>query len=400
LDYKVTENWILSRLPSYQAIGKKAYNPGLNNVVKFVSTLNLPFNSLNFIHVGGTNGKGSTSSYISSILQESGYQVGVFSSPHFFDFRERIKINNQKISKSFIVDFVNKNKSLIKELELSFFELSFCISLAYFVHNGVDYGVIEVGLGGRLDATNIINPLISVITNISYDHTDILGNKLDMIASEKSGIFKKNSTIIIGERNDAVDEIFINKANEVSSKIKFVTDYNDQKQYSSVNYLNTNIKTAIYTCRALDNENVDNNSIMAGISNIDKNCHLIGRWSTISENPKVIFDAAHNQAGFKIISSQLEKVSYNKLHVILSFIKGKNIKELIAELPSDSKIYYTSLNMDRGMKLNELIQNVGRNIIFDENAKRLLEAVKKDCTDKDLILITGSNFIAKNIYEK
>ena len=168
MDYNNTENWILSRLPSYQAIGKKAYNPGLNNVIEFVSFLNLPIDTLNLVHVGGTNGKGSTSSYISSILQESNYQVGIFSSPHFLDFRERIKINNQKIKKSFIVDFVNKYKSLIEELELSFFELSFCISLAYFIHNDVDYGVIEVGLGGRLDATNIINPLISVITNISY----------------------------------------------------------------------------------------------------------------------------------------------------------------------------------------------------------------------------------------
>jgi len=400
LDYKTTENWVLNRLPSYQAIGKKAYNPGLNNVIKFVSILNLPINRLKFIHVGGTNGKGSTSSYISSILQESNYKIGIFSSPHFFDFRERIKINNHKIKKSFIVDFVNKNKGIIEELELSFFELSFCISLSYFIDNGVDYAVVEVGLGGRLDATNIINPLISVITNISYDHTDILGNTLEMIAAEKAGIFKKNSKIIIGERNDLVDEIFIKKAKEVSSKITFISDYNDQKQYSSVNYLNTNIKTAIYTCRELNVENVNNNSIMAGISNINKNCQLIGRWSTISENPKVIFDAAHNLAGFKIISSQLKKVNYNRLHVILSFIKGKNIKELISELPVNSKFYYTSLNMERGMTFNEICQHVGRNIIFDENARRLLELVKSNCTDQDLILITGSNFIAKNIYEE
>ena len=400
MDYKTTENWVLNRLPSYQAIGKKAYNPGLNNVIKFVSILNLPIDRLKFIHVGGTNGKGSTSSYISSILQESNYQVGIFTSPHFFDFRERIRINNQKIRKSFIIDFVNKNKSTIEELELSFFELSFCISLSYFIDNGVDYAVVEVGLGGRLDATNIINPLISVITNISYDHTDILGDTLEMIALEKAGIFKTNSKIIIGERNKVVDEIFTKKAKEVSSEITFVSDYNDQKQYSSVNYLNTNIKTAIYTCRALNLENVDNNSIMAGISNINKNCQLIGRWSTISENPKVIFDAAHNLAGFKIISSQLEKVNYNKLHVILTFIKGKNIKELISELPADSKFYYTSLNMERGMTFNEICQHVGRNIIFDEKARRLLELVKSNCTDQDLILITGSNFIAKNIYEE
>tara|TARA_B100000886_G_scaffold8028_1_gene5143 strand:- start:2515 stop:3717 length:1203 start_codon:yes stop_codon:yes gene_type:complete len=400
LKYKNTENWVLNRLPSYQAIGKKAYNPGLNSVLKFVSILDLPLEKLNLIHVGGTNGKGSTSSYISSILQESNYKVGIFSSPHFFDFRERIKINNQKIKKTFIVDFVNENKSAIEELELSFFELSFCISLAYFIENEVDYGVIEVGLGGRLDATNIINPLISVITNISYDHTDILGNTLEMIAIEKAGIFKKNSKIIIGERNNTVDKIFIKKAEEISSKIKFVSDFNDQNQYSSVNYLNTNIKTAIYTCKALNLDNINNNSIMSGISNINKNCYIMGRWSTMSESPKVIFDAAHNLAGFKTISSQLKKVTYNKLHVILGFTKGKNIKELIAELPADSNIYFTSLKMDRSMTLNEITQNVGINIIFDHNAKRLLEAVKMDSTDKDLILITGSNFIAKNIYEK
>ena len=313
---------------------------------------------------------------------------------------ERIKINNEKIKKTFIVDFVNENKSEIEELELSFFELSFCISLAYFINNEVDYGIIEVGLGGRLDATNIINPLISVITNISYDHTDILGDTLEMIAKEKAGIFKKNSKIIIGERNSTVDEIFIKKAEEISSKITFVSDYNDQKEYSNVNYLNNNIKTAIYTCKALNLDNINNNSILSGISNINKNCYLIGRWSSISENPKVIFDAAHNLAGFKIISSQLKKVTYNKLHVILGFVKGKNIKELIAELPADSNIYYTSLKMERGMTLNEIRRNVGGNIIFDDNTKRLIEVVKMDCTDKDLILITGSNFIAKNIHEK
>ena len=400
MDYKNTENWVLSRLPSYQAIGKKAYNPGLNNVLKFLSILGLPLENLNLIHVGGTNGKGSTSSYISSILQESNYKVGMFSSPHFFDFRERIKINNQKIRKNFIVDFVNENKSEIEELELSFFELSFCISLAYFIDNEVDYGIIEVGLGGRLDATNIINPLISVITNISYDHTDILGDTLEMIAAEKAGIFKKNSKIIIGERNNIVDEIFIKKAEEISSKITFVSDYNDQKEYSNVNYLNNNIKTAIYTCKALNLDNINNNSIISGISNINKNCYLIGRWSSISESPKVIFDAAHNLAGFKIISSQLKKVTYNKLHIILGFVKGKNIKELIAELPADSNIYYTSLKMERGMTQNEIRRNVGGNIIFDDNTKRLIEVIKMDCTDKDLILITGSNFIAKNIYEK
>ena len=397
MDYSKTEDWILTRLPSYQAIGKKAYNSGLNNVVKFISVLELSLDSLKLIHVGGTNGKGSTSAYISSILQESKYKVGIFTSPHFFDFRERIKINNKMIEKSFIVDFINDNKNLIEKLELSFFELSFCISLAYFIKSKVDYSIIEVGLGGRLDATNIIDPLISVITNISYDRTDILGDTLEEIANEKAGIFKKNSKIIIGERNKIVDEVFIKKAKEVSSLITFVPDLNDQENYSTVNYLNTNIKTAVHTCRALNLNNVDNDSILSGISNINKNSQLIGRWTTVSNNPKIIFDAAHNLAGFKSISSELDKLKYNQLHIILAFIKGKNISELISTLPLNSNIYYTSINMERGMTQSEIIQNVGRSIIFDENPKRLLDTVKGHCSDQDVILITGSNFIAKSI---
>ncbi len=397
MDYKNIEDWILSRLPSYQAIGKKAYNPGLNNVIKFTSAIELSLDRLNFIHVGGTNGKGSTSAYISSILQESKYKVGIFTSPHFYDFRERIKINNKKIKKSFVVDFINKNKKHIEKLELSFFELSFCISLSYFIKSKVDYSIIEVGLGGRLDATNIINPLISVITNISYDHTDILGDTLEKIAYEKAGIFKKNSKIIIGERNKIVDEIFVEKAKEVSSSITFVPDLNNERSYSSVNYLNTNIKTAIQTCKSLNLKSVNNNTILAGISNINENSQLIGRWTTISNDPKIIFDAAHNLSGFESLSSQLKKTKYNQLHIILAFIKGKKINELISKLPSNSNIYFTSINMERGMDFNEIIQNVGRSIIFDNNPRRLLDTVKMGCSDQDLILITGSNFIAKSI---
>ena len=218
-----------------------------------------------------------------------------------------------------------------------------------------------------------------------------------MIANEKAGIIKKNSKIIIGERNDIVDEIFIQKAEEVSSSITFVPDYDDKKIYSNVNYLNSNIKTAIHTCNALNLSNVNNNSILAGISNINKNSQLIGKWTTISNDPKIIFDSAHNLAGFKSISSQLNNVDFDKLCIILAFIKGKNIKELIDEFPVNTNFYYTSINMERGMTYSEIVQNVGRNIIFDNNPKRLVETVRANCSEKDLILITGSNFIAKSI---
>ena len=208
MNYKQTEKWILNRLPFYQSQGSKAYKPGLDNIISFVDHLNINFQDIKLIHIGGTNGKGSTCAYLSSIIQESGYRVGTFTSPHFFDYRERIKVNNNKIETGFISKFIEANREIIEKLELTFFELSFGMSLYYYFEQKVDYAVVEVGLGGRLDATNIINPILSVITNISYDHTEILGNSLEKIAYEKAGIIKKNTKIIIGERDKKTQNIF------------------------------------------------------------------------------------------------------------------------------------------------------------------------------------------------
>ena len=398
MEYKNIENWILSRVPIFQNKGKDAYNPGLKNVSKFINELNLPKNQLKYIHVGGTNGKGSTCSFISSILQEAGYKVGTFSSPHFYDYRERIKINNTKIEKSFIVDFIDKNKNIIETLGLSFFELSFGLCLSYFNQKKVDYAVIEVGLGGRLDATNIINPLVSVITNISYDHMDILGDSLEKIAKEKAGIIKKNSKIIIGERNSEVDKIFINKSKDISSSLVFASDNYSEKIYSDIDYLNKNIYSAIYTCKALTLKNINQNSILRGIKNVAINTNMFGRWSIIDNNPKIIFDAAHNEGGFESIGKQLSKLSYDKLFVLLSFVKGKKINNLISKLPSDAKLYFTTLSIERSMSFEEIKLNVEGNIIFDKSPKKILNHIKKETSSDDLILITGSNFIAKELF--
>ena len=400
MDYKNTENWILSRVPIFQNKGKVAYNPGLKNVSEFIKELNLPNNQLKFIHIGGTNGKGSTSSYVSSILQESGYKVGIFSSPHFYDFRERIKINNTKIEKSFIINFIKKNKKLIKRLGLSFFELSFGLCLDYFNKKKIDYAVIEVGLGGRLDATNIINPLISVITNISFDHTDILGNSLKMIAKEKAGIIKKNSIVIIGERDVETDEIFINKARQNSSSIIFVSDNYSQTIYSDIDYLNKNINTAIEVCNSLNLKNINLNSILNGIKNISINTHFFGRWTILNNDPKIIFDSAHNEAGFKSVADQLSKSFYNNIYILLSFVKGKKIKKLISYLPSESKVYYTSFKNNRSMNYEEIKSNIGGNIIFGDDPKKILNSIKKKALKGDIVLITGTNFIAKELFHE
>lgn len=400
MEYKKIEEWILNRLPFYQNNGAVAYNPGLNNIDKFINELNLSNNQLKFIHVGGTNGKGSTCSYISSILQESNYKVGTFTSPHYYDYRERIKINNHKIEKSYITSFIKDNKTIIEELGLSFFELSFGLSLSYFKQNKVDYAIIEVGLGGRLDATNIINPLVSVVTNISYDHTEILGDTLEKIAVEKAGIIKEKSQLIVGERNKLTDEIFINKCKEKSTEITFVPDIAEDVIYSEIDYLNKNIKTSIETCKALNLNRLNSKIITKGIENVDLNSGLFGRWSIMGVNPMIIFDSAHNESGFISIADQISKISYNKIYVLLSFVKGKKIKDLIRHLPEGSNIYFTSLKIERSMDLEEINLNFSESIKFDENPKRIFNNIKNESSKDDLILVTGSNYIAKEIFNE
>ena len=400
MEYKNTENWILNRLPFYQNNGSDAYNPGLSKINKFIKELSLSKNELKFIHVGGTNGKGSTCSFISSILKESNYKVGTFTSPHFYDFRERIRINNNKIQKSYITSFINENKILIEDLGLSFFELSFGLCLSYFVENKVDYAIIEVGLGGRLDATNIINPLVSVITNISFDHNEILGDSLEKIATEKAGIIKENSKLIVGERNKNTDQVFINKAKEMSSKIIFVPDISQDIVYSEIDYLNKNIHTSIETCKLLNLENLNNEIIRRGIKNITLNNSLFGRWSLVNNNPRVIFDSAHNEAGFISVSNELSKISYNKLYILLSFVKGKEIKNFIRHLPKNSNFYFTTLKIQRSMGVKEIKSNLGEIINFDEDPQRAYSKIKTEASKDDLILVTGSNYIAKEIFNE
>ena len=400
MEYKNTENWILNRLPFYQNNGSDAYNPGLSKINKFIKELSLSKNELKFIHVGGTNGKGSTCSFISSILKESNYKVGTFTSPHFFDFRERIRINDNKIQKSYITSFIKENKILIEDLGLSFFELSFGLCLSYFVENKVDYAIIEVGLGGRLDATNIINPLVSVITNISFDHNEILGDSLEKIAIEKAGIIKENSKLIVGERNEKTDQVFINKAKEMSSKIIFVPDIYQDIVYSEIDYLNKNIHTSIETCKLLNLENLNNEIIKRGIKNITLNNSLFGRWSLVNNNPRVIFDSAHNEAGFISVSNELSKISYNKIYILLSFVKGKEIKNFIRYLPKNSNFYFTTLKIQRSMGVKEIKSNLGEIINFDEDPQRAYSKIKTEASKDDLILVTGSNYIAKEIFNE
>ena len=398
MNYKQTENWILNRLPFYQSQGSKAYKPGLDNIRSFIDHLNINIQDIKLIHIGGTNGKGSTCAYLSSIIQESGYKVGTFTSPHFFDYRERIKVNNNKIEKGFISKFIEANRDIIEKLELTFFELSFGMSLSYYIEKNVDYAIIEVGLGGRLDATNIINPILSVITNISYDHTEILGNTLEKIAFEKAGIIKQNTKVIIGERDKDTENVFIDIANKNFSEIIFASDYNSKFENSEIEYFNKNIKTVVQVCRNLNDEKINDNSIEKGILHVDINTDFYGRWTVLNDCPKIIFDSAHNESGFNHLSKQLSSLKYDKLFFILSFVKGKNIKKLVSYLPDKSLIYFTSSNMSRSMNHNEIQESIGENINFDKDPNRVYNNILSQASSDDLIIITGSNYIAKEIF--
>ena len=401
MNYKQTENWILNRLPFYQSQGSKAYKPGLDNIKSFVEHLNINTQDIKLIHVGGTNGKGSTCAYLSSIIQESGYRVGTFTSPHFFDYRERIKVNNNKIEKDFISKFIITNRDIIEKLELTFFELSFGMSLSYYIEKNVDYAIIEVGLGGRLDATNIINPILSVITNISYDHTEILGDTLKKIAFEKAGIIKQNTKVIIGERDKYTENVFIDIANKNLSEIIFASDYKSKFENSDIEYFNKNIKTVVQVCRSLNDEKINDNTIEKGILNINLNTDFYGRWTVLNDSPKIIFDSAHNESGFIHLSKQLSSLEYDKLYFILSFVKGKNVKKLISHLPDKSLVYFTSSNMSRSMNQIEIEEIIGENINFNKNPNRVYNNLLSQASPDDLIIITGSNYIAKEIfYEK
>jgi dihydrofolate synthase/folylpolyglutamate synthase len=395
LNYKESIDWILKQLPFYHEKGKEAYKPGLDRISNFLEFIKNPHKNLKFIHIGGTNGKGSTAHYISSILQESGYKVGLFTSPHFYDFRERIKVNKKKIDKDFITEFTNLNKKNIENNSMSFFELSFGLAISYFNRNKVDIAIIEVGLGGRLDATNIINPLMSIITNISLDHTEILGDNLEDIAGEKSGIIKKDSITIIGESNNLINTVFINKAKKCNSKI-FINDQHENL-YSNVLYQEKNISTAIFSIKHLVGFNITEVNILNGIENVELNTGFYGRWSKISDDPKVIIDVAHNNSGFEQLAYQIEREDYKKLYIILGFTKGKKVKELIKYLPIDANLFYTSPKIARGMKKEELLKNIGKTFNFDVNPRSQFLKVKNIASKDDLIIITGSNFLIKDI---
>jgi dihydrofolate synthase/folylpolyglutamate synthase len=390
---------MLSQLPMYQQKGKQAYRPDLSRMEAFCSHLNSPEKKIKTIHIAGTNGKGSTAHMIASVLQEAGYRVGLYTSPHLRDFRERIKINGAFIEKQYIVKFIQNNLNYFDLTSLSFFEMTVGLAFSYFFDKKVDYAVIEVGMGGRLDGTNLILPELSIITNIGFDHIQFLGNTLPEIANEKAGIIKPKTPLIIGETHEKTKEVFIERAKMLNSQIIFA----DQQKFVGFSsdlkgsYQKKNIQTASIALLRLK---IDPKIINSGLMKVIPNTGIQGRWQILANNPLTIADVAHNQEGLDYVIPQIKSQSYNKLHLVLGFVKDKVAEKLLRLFPENAIFYFAAPNIPRALPIADL-EKVSNNLnlnfkTFPTVAQAMLKA-QSMAGSNDLIYVGGSTFVVAEI---
>ena len=383
----------------YQQKGKQAYRPDLSRMEAFCSHLNSPEKKIKTIHIAGTNGKGSTAHMIASVLQEAGYRVGLYTSPHLRDFRERIKINGAFIEKDYIVKFIQNNLNYFDLTSLSFFEMTVGLAFSYFFDKKVDYAVIEVGMGGRLDGTNLILPELSIITNIGFDHIQFLGNTLPEIANEKAGIIKPKTPLIIGETHEKTKEVFIERAKMLNSQIIFA----DQQKFVGFSsdlkgsYQKKNIQTASIALLRLK---IDPKIINSGLMKVIPNTGIQGRWQILANNPLTIADVAHNQEGLDYVIPQIKSQSYNKLHLVLGFVKDKVAEKLIKLFPENAIFYFAAPNIPRALPIADL-EKVSNNLnlnfkTFPTVAQAMSNAQLMAGSD-DLIYVGGSTFVVAEI---
>ncbi|WP_196890687.1 bifunctional folylpolyglutamate synthase/dihydrofolate synthase [Aureivirga marina] len=406
MTYQETINWMFSQLPMYQQKGKTAYKADLSNTIKLVDFLKNPEKNIRAIHVAGTNGKGSTSHMIASILQEAGYKVGLYTSPHLKNYTERIKINGEEIEERFVVDFIADNKHFFEENSLSFFEMTVGLAFSYFKEKEVDFAVIEVGLGGRLDSTNVIHPEISVITNIGKDHIQFLGDSLPGIAKEKAGIIKENVPVVIGEYQEEVFPVFEAKAKKENAKL-YLAEKEIIENYKTDllgSYQQKNLKTAVQTIKVLkdlNKINISENQLKLGLTKVVENTGLKGRWQILQEkSPKVICDTAHNKEGLFYTLKQLEEEDFENLHIVLGFVNDKSVEEVLTMFPKDAIYYFCKPNIPRGLEVEKLIGIAekcnlkGKKYISVSEAKN---AALKQSSEKDVIYIGGSTFVVAEV---
>lgn len=408
MDYEETLQWMFSRLPMFQRQGAPAYKNNLNNILHLSAHLGNPHHSFKSIHVAGTNGKGSTSHMLASVLQEGGYKTGLYTSPHLKDFRERIRVNGVLADKQFVIQFIEEHKVFLEDNQLSFFELTVGMAFQYFALQKVNIAIIEVGLGGRLDATNIINPLLSVITNIGLDHTAFLGTTLEKIAAEKAGIIKNGIPVVIGERQAETTAVFKTVANEKLAPLYFTdeTIYPDLESELKGSYQFKNKQTvqkAIEVLNATSNYKVEASALKTGIKNVVTNTGLMGRWQIIQDrNPKIISDTGHNAEGLLYVTAQLQKEEYHKLHIVLGVVSDKELSTILPLFPKDAIYYFTKPEGPRGLDESILKEKAFDFELLGEKYKTVVQALhaaKQASGADDLIFIGGSTFVVAEVIE-
>lgn len=427
--YQQTLDYLYERLPMFSRIGPAALKPDLTNTIKLCTALGSPQEQFKSVHIAGTNGKGSTSHGLAAVTQGAGYKTGLYTSPHLVDFRERIRINGMPVSKEWVVDFVAKHKALIEEIQPSFFEITVAMAFQYFAEQKVDIAIIETGLGGRLDSTNIITPLLSVITNISYDHKDLLGNTLAEIATEKAGIIKQHVPTVIGEQNDEIDRVFFEHSVHKQSVLYYaqslwgmVRQRQDARYqyYKAVNnakremydlhtdllgnYQQHNIKTILTATEVLAHNgfSITIQSAISSLAHVKSATGLRGRWDWLQEQPAIICDVAHNPAGLREVLTQFAMLRAAKKHIVVGFVKDKDVDEALALFPADATYYFCNAQIQRALPAAELKEKATAAGLTGNAYATITEAAnaaKDAMTPADALLITGSFFIVGEAIE-
>lgn len=435
MSYQETIDYLYTRLPMFSRIGAAAIKPNLDNTIAICKLLDNPEKKIKTIHIAGTNGKGSTSHMLASIFQEAGYKTGLYTSPHLYDFRERIKVNGKMCSKEFVVEFTNRIKPFIEQVEPSFFEITVGMAFEYFEKEKVDIAIIETGLGGRLDSTNVITPELSIITNIGFDHMALLGNTIEAIASEKAGIIKKETPIIIGESTPASKNVFEEKAKNENAPLYFAEDFLQHKSFQNNwstalfeftqplihlldaplfaknftiesdlpgKYQSKNLKSVLVAAQLLSTMGWKLTATKVGkaLLNIQKNTGLMGRWECIQTSPKVILDVAHNEHGIQALLEQLSSLHCNKLHIVTGMVKDKDIHAVLNLLPKEAEYYFTQSHIPRALPVNELVAQASKlglyGLAYPDVNIALTQAIK-NANHNDLILVIGSIFLVAEV---
>ncbi len=404
--YSEAVNWLFQQFPSYQTIGSKAYKPTLENTSTLITKLSLDLSQLNFVHVAGSNGKGSVCCIIASCTTAAGQKTGLFTSPHIHDFRERIRINGEMIAQEEVIRFVEKIKSLQLDFSPSFFEISFTMALDHFINNQCDICVIETGLGGRLDATNVIDPLISVITTISLEHQQFLGDTLEKIAVEKAGIIKSNKPVVLGESLAPLLPVFQKKCKELNADLIISSVSNKVKTvklpFIQGSYQEQNFHTAHCTLEVMDKHRYNTDVMQKGINNLFKNTGYRGRLQLVSEDPRVIIDAAHNAEGIQKTLEAIQQLDYKHLHIIFGSSNDKDHTDTLRLLPTEASYYFTAFEHDRSAKEDQLKSWFGELSSFEseyfENPFSAYQSVLNKYREGDLIVILGSIFLLDNFF--